>query len=149
MVSACLLATACGGSEINEAVGAPSPPGTEAPFLGLVTQRGFFSPTPLPTGQTQTSAFCQDVEELQQVFPTLLLPNAAGASFNQAQSLLNRLPSDAPAAIRTDATALVQAMKRIGADLASQPANGSDLAGAIPELQQSFQQVMGYAAVNC
>lgn len=151
VVSLCLGLSACAGSGNNDAVGVSSPPGTELPFLGLSSANSYLAPAvTLPSaGHSQSIAFCQDVNQLQQLFPTLLVPSEAGASLQQEQALIDRLPSDSPPAVRSDAGALVRALRRINADLASRPPDGSDLVSAIPYLQQSLEQVISYASVYC
>lgn len=152
-VAAVLLA-ACGGGTYNDAVGASFPPGTEAPFAGadgvLGAPRG-----PAPPGSTagdgggRLSAFCQDVEQLSQLVPTLLVPDQRATALGQGRALINRLPADAPADIRPDASALGQSLMRIVADLATGTPTGTDLATAFLTFQQSLSRVVQYAAAHC
>jgi hypothetical protein len=148
-----VLLAACGGvGTYNDAVGASFPPGTEAPFAGAARVPALAGPTAgggSGGGGGRLSAFCQDVEQLRQLVPTLLVPDQRAAALNQGRALMSRLPADAPADIRPEAAALGQSLTRIVADLATGTPNGADLATAFLTFQQSLSQVVQYATAHC
>lgn len=159
VAAACLVA--CGGAgSYNDALGRSFPPGTEAPFAGAggvlapgpgagVPAVPFLPGVPPAGGRGQLGAFCQDVDQLRQLVPALLVPDQRATALNQARALIVRLPGDAPSEIRPAAASLGQSLTRLVADFASNPPNFSDLATSFLSLQESLSQVVQYASGHC
>jgi len=144
-----LAVAACGGGgELNDAVGVAAPPGTEVVAVAPVTGGGAV-PTTVAAGAS--AAFCQDVERLQTLLPTLLQTAGETAALDQLQALLARSVADAPAAIRPAVTVVRQTEDQLIKDLTANPPDLADIGSTYRNaaFQQSLQQLGLYLLSQC
>jgi hypothetical protein len=153
LITTGLLATvslgACSGpGTYNDAVGRPNPPGTDLPAVGA-------SPVTSPLGPASnrvpgsTTAFCRDVQQLQQLGALLIDPTGRAAGLARALAVIDRLPADAPAEVQPAATALVAAVNRLATDVRGSQPDASALPGLLQSFVLALQPVVGYASTHC
>jgi hypothetical protein len=143
-----LAVTACGGgAEFNDGVGVGAPPGTEVVAVAPATGAGG---VPTTVAAAVSAAFCQDIEQLQTLLPTLLQSGQA-ATLSRLQSALARVQADAPAAIRPEVTIVRQSEDQLIKDLTANPPDLADIGRTYRNaaFQQALQQLGVYALDQC
>ena len=136
-------------------VGPPPPPVTGATATTSVPG-GAATPTggggvPTTVAAGASDAFCQDIEQLQTLLPTLLQTAGETAALTQLQALLARSEADAPAAIRPAVTVVRQTEDQLIKDLTANPPDLADIGRTYRNqaYQQALQQLGVYLLNQC